>query len=197
MKKLFLLVLTLSLLLTAALPAFADGPVMVPPFGSYFPQEDGTDMLHTWQVTTPDLVIPAELDGLPVATMRSGIFRRSVYATASIPGSVTELVDSAFKESVSLTAVVMHEGTEYIYPYAFEGCTALTSVTIPASVKGIYVQAFTGCPDVVLTVVAGSYAESFAIENGFPYEISVSCTSCGLLPAGGVPEFCPECGASY
>jgi len=53
---------------------------------------------------------------------------------------------------------------------AFCYCESLTDVTIPASVTGIGYSAFDACPNLTLTVTAGSYAETYAKENGLKYQ---------------------------
>ena len=68
------------------------------------------------------------------------------------------------------TEVVLPDSVTTIGNHAFSYCSALKSVVVPQNVKLIYVRSFYKCSNLVLTVVSGSYAESFAANNGIAYE---------------------------
>lgn len=57
-----------------------------------------------------------------------------------------------------------------IYNCAFVGCSSLTSITLSDSVKSIGACAFDGCYELTIKGYAGSYAETYAKENGIPFE---------------------------
>lgn len=63
-----------------------------------------------------------------------------------IPDSVTEIRDSSFIR-----------------------CNNLKIVEIPSSVENIGQGAFSSCKNLILSVPSGSYAETYAIEEGIPY----------------------------
>lgn len=46
----------------------------------------------------------------------------------------------------------------------------VTRVTIPATVRDISTAAFRNCPRLTIRAPAGSYAETFAKENGIPFK---------------------------
>lgn len=52
---------------------------------------------------------------------------------------------------------------------AFSRCTSLCSVALPDSVLEIDTYAFNGCNQLIMTVVEGSYAHQYAIEQGIFY----------------------------
>ena len=110
-----------------------------------------------------------------------------------LPASVVEFGCSVFVNCASLSSVVIPDGISVIYIDTFSGCSNLTSVVIPDSVTEIRQTAFKGCeklasiviPDSVaeiqksafegckkLTIIAsaGSYAHTFARQNGIPFE---------------------------
>jgi len=87
----------------------------------------------------------------------------------AIPDGVTSIGSFAFDGCTSLTQVEIPDGVTSIGSSAFDGCTALTQIAIPASVTEIGENAFRGCEGIVLTVEQGSYAESYAVENGFDF----------------------------
>ncbi|MCH5273410.1 MAG: leucine-rich repeat protein [Lachnospiraceae bacterium] len=84
-----------------------------------------------------------------------------------IPEGVTE-IDAAFSGCSSLTRVEIPGSVTEIKGYAFEGCSSLTRVEIPGSVTLIWTSAFAGCSSLnTIIAPAGSYAESWAKENGY------------------------------
>ncbi len=96
----------------------------------------------------------------------------------TIPSSVTSIDDYAFVCCESLTSVTISEGVTLIGDLAFYGCESLTSITIPSSVTSIYYDSFAGCPsDLTIYGSEGSYAETFAKENG------INFNSTGDLPS--------------
>ena len=53
----------------------------------------------------------------------------------------------------------------------FADCESLTSIVIPASVTDIDDSAFDCCDELTIKGYAGSYAETYAKENGIPFEV--------------------------
>lgn len=69
-----------------------------------------------------------------------------------------------------LSSVVIEMGVTNISDNLFYNCTNLTSVAIPESVTSISEHAFTGCTSLTtICGVRGSFAETFAIENGYTF----------------------------
>ena len=69
------------------------------------------------------------------------IFLRSV----EIPGSVKKIGRSAFEECCNLKIIELPEGVETIKPLAFRRCVNLKRVELPDSLKTIGAGAFAGC----------------------------------------------------
>jgi len=84
----------------------------------------------------------------------------------SIPDSVKTIELRAFFACTSLTKVVIPDGVETIGFMTFMQCTGLKSVIVPASVTSIGFSTFSMCPDVVVKVEPGSYAETYAADQG-------------------------------
>ena len=99
-----------------------------------------------------------------------------------IPSGVKSIEENTFYGCDSLTSVVIPDGVTSIGDEAFADCFRLTSIVIPASVTSIADDAFEWIGDwyyendedeeCILTIkgYAGSYAEAYAKENGFPFE---------------------------
>ena len=63
----------------------------------------------------------------------------------TIPGTVTNIRQSAFTDRTRLTSITIPNSVTSIGGYAFSGCTGLTSINIPGSVTSIGENTFTGC----------------------------------------------------
>lgn len=119
--------------------------------------EEGVATLAYYNKTTisgaPDLVIPAEKDGLSIEDVDV------LWLEADETTPVTYLKSIAWEEGIKNV-----EGN-------IDCCTALKEATIPKSVKKLPPHAFEGSADsVVLRVVKGSYGEKYAKKNGLKYE---------------------------
>lgn len=79
----------------------------------------------------------------------------------------------SYPYAFSASSYVIPEGTLAIGASAFHSCRALTEITIPSSITIIEESAFSYLSESLLfTVDKGSYAETWAIENGFDYQFS-------------------------
>ena len=114
----------------------------------------------------------------------------------TIPKSCTEIGNAMFQNCISLIEVLFPDGItilligllafqktaiceidlpedlEKIDSQAFEDCTNLTDITIYDKVTSIPTSAFKNIPKEQLTIhgIAGSYANMFAITNGYAFE---------------------------
>ena len=86
----------------------------------------------------------------------------------TLPDALTEIGARAFMDCTSLTSIDVPEGVTIIGDYAFGSCKALKSAKLPSSVETIGYDIFVYC-DLLdfVTAPAGSYAESWAVENGY------------------------------
>nr|WP_319372975.1 leucine-rich repeat protein [uncultured Methanobacterium sp.] len=115
-----------------------------------------------------DVVIPGEIDGLPVTVIANNAFQGSTTLTSvTIPNCVTSIGNNAFKGCTSLTSVIIGSGVTSIGSSAFSGCTALNSVTLPNNVTSIGSSAFSGCTNMTsVTIGSGVTSISDYAFNG-------------------------------
>lgn len=89
-----------------------------------------------------------------------------------IPSNVTSLGPAAFAGCESLTEIVIPDKITVIDKSTFFGCTNLAKIVLPRSVKQVEDSAFSGCDALTIYGEAGSYAETFAKENGIPFKVN-------------------------
>ena len=97
-----------------------------------------------------ELVIPAEIEGLPVTSIGRSVWGGAFSGCESltsitIPDSVTSIGDEAFRYCTSLTSITIPEGVKSIGDGAFQSCSRLSRITIPDSVTSIGDWAFYDC----------------------------------------------------
>ncbi len=87
-----------------------------------------------------------------------------------LPSSLTEIQSEAFM-NIAASVISIPGNVTTIGERAFYGSSSLRQVFIPASVTSIGEDAFAECSsDLVVFGVTGSYAESWAADNGFVFE---------------------------
>lgn len=87
------------------------------------------------------VVIPDEIEGVPVCTIGENAFTQSNVEEVTIPASVQEY-SCAFLECNALKKVRLQKGLKLIDDSAFYACAALEEIEIPESVESIGVRAF-------------------------------------------------------
>lgn len=113
-------------------------------------------------------VLPDSATDLGVALFYSSAELESI----RLPQGIQKIPDSMAFECVALKEFVIPDTVSVIGTQAFGKCEALEKITIPENVKTIGSNAFVRGNDCVsLTVygVSGSYAETYAQENGFSF----------------------------
>lgn len=104
-----------------------------------------------------DIIIPDEIDGLPVTAIGTDAFRDCTGITSVvIPDSVTSIGGSAFRGCTNLKEIDLPDNITSIPGAMCFGCTKLESVTIPNGVVSIGGYAFSGCTSLKTTVIPDS-----------------------------------------
>lgn len=84
-----------------------------------------------------------------------------------IPNSVTNIGSMAFSICTSIEKISIPDSVTNIGYYAFSDCYELKSIAMPDSVTSIGENVFSDCSkDLQIICVPGSYAETYAINNG-------------------------------
>lgn len=88
-------------------------------------------MIRSYNGSKTNVVIPSEINGLPVTRIAESAFREnSVIASVVIPDSVTEIGEYAFYSCESLVKVVLSENVKEIKTFTFGGNDALASINL-------------------------------------------------------------------
>ena len=74
--------------------------------------------------------------------------------------------------NTGLTSVTLPSTCTTVENNAFLNCSSLKSVTIPSGVTAIGGEAFSGCENLVIYCEKGSYALTYAKENGVDYVVT-------------------------
>ncbi len=114
---------------------------------SYEEIDANTLTITAYNGSAANITVPMEIDGLETKTLSENAFLNKVsVVSVNIPGTVESIVNNCFT-----------------------GCTNLKKVVIPESVTEIADNAFNGCGNLTIYCYEGSYAQSYAEENGIPY----------------------------
>ena len=84
-----------------------------------------------------DIVIPPEIDGLPVTGIGQGAFRDAVCDCVILPPTVKVVNVHAF-DNCTLRELTLFDGISQITDYAFSGCENLRTIHINACVPPVY-----------------------------------------------------------
>lgn len=89
-----------------------------------------------------------------------------------VPGNVRVVGKEAFKKCNSLRTADIEEGVEVIKDQAFELCHSLERINVPASANELGKRVIEQKTDIIFSAPAGSFAESYAKDNGYRFEVS-------------------------
>lgn len=96
--------------------------------------------------TDKNVVIPSEIDGIPVNSIGMKAFMNTQAETVWLPESVENIGDRAFYELSTLTAVYGGKGLRMIGAEAFAECQALTTIDLSSDTLQIILKlAFYNC----------------------------------------------------
>lgn len=88
-----------------------------------------------------------------------------------LPKSIQYIGSNAFERCKSLEEIEIPENVKELSGTPFRDCYNLKSIKIPRNVTIIGWDAFEGCKGFMIQCYKNSYAEDYAIEQGYSYEI--------------------------
>lgn len=153
---------------------------------AYTVQPDGTAKLDSYTGSDTQIRVPDSLGGHKVSSVGLCFTNNDTITSIILPDGLETVSSFAFYKCYSLELVVLPQSLRRIEESAFHSCIGLTMMTIPSSVEEIAPDAFYrpekfsatgGFYDAVpvypitLLVTPGSYAESYADENGLPFKV--------------------------
>jgi hypothetical protein len=135
-------------------------------FGNFTYTSDGTSVTITAHaaVGVTSLVIPAEINGVPVRTIAS------LSESGNSPNAVLSLRFNA-------TSITIPEGITTIGPAVFGNFAKVTSITVPDSVTNVGINAFVNCPLLTSATVGSGVV---TLQNTF--------ASCSKLTTVNLPD---------
>ena len=92
-----------------------------------------------------DVVIPSEINGLPVTKIFDGAFYSEDITSITLPDTIDELSENMCDGCINLTSIKLPANIKSIPEFAFHGCKSLKKVDIPSGVTSIGRAAFSGC----------------------------------------------------
>ncbi len=123
-------------------------------------------------------VVPAEIDGRPVAKIGVRAFKnRATLTQIVLSKGVKSLGDSVFSGCAALTQVFLPQGLERIENRAFAGCSALTEIVLPDGVREIGESAFFSCS--ALKEVA--LPDALQKLGRYPFADATVCRACASV----------------
>lgn len=91
-----------------------------------------------------DVLLPAEVDGMPVTTLETDTFSGKPITSLVIPSGVTRIEMDAAADCRQLKTLVVEGTHAVLFEGAFRDCTALTDITLPEEAV-LWGKAFAGC----------------------------------------------------
>lgn len=168
----------------------AENGSLVGTYGSYFPFIDAGNLscVHSdaglvitgfasGTENTAELVIPAEISGIPVVRIEDGAFAASAITSVDIQGALT-LGKGVFANCKQLSLVILPDDIGHIPNNTFSNCTSLTRLTFPEGTLSLGESALQGC----------SSLETLLLPDGLESIAYTALRDCSRLTQLEFPE---------
>ena len=172
MKKLKILSAALALTICALLCTLSAQAALIGGDGGFYYnlKSDKTATLEEYHGSNENITIPSEIYSYTVNTIAENTFsNNTTIKSVVIPDSITTIGAYSFYGCTNLESATIPSSVTSIKAATFYGSTNLTEVIIPASVTQIAANAFIGCDNLTIKAETGSYAETYANENGITF----------------------------
>ncbi|MCR4657267.1 MAG: leucine-rich repeat protein, partial [Lachnospiraceae bacterium] len=133
-----------------------DGEVLTSGDFKYTQVEGGVEITGYVNGIHADAVIPNEIDGKAVISIKASAFSGcNVLTSITIPNSVTKIGNYAFQNCKYLTTAHLGTGLQTMGGSVFSGCELLNTVNIPKSLTKAGYNDFYDCPIGTVSFEAG------------------------------------------
>ena len=144
------------------------------------------NQLLAYHGTDKEIVIPAEIDGVPVWYISGSMFKDSDITSVVIPEGIRHIYRGVFQNCKSLTSVSLPSTLSYIGEYAFYGCKSLAQITLPEKLSTLGYYAFYNCDALTSVTIPAGITELY----------SETFYSCDALTQVTLPDGLTEIGSS-
>jgi len=147
---------------------------VVLPDGLQYTKYDTYCAITKYSGTDTELIIPSEIEGLPVTAIEEYAFRSCVaLKKVDIPSSVNFIGENAFYQCINLTEIKIPEGITSIENNTFALCSGLVKVGLPSTLQRIKLQAFSDCksltdielPEGLKSIEKGAFANCTSLKQ--------------------------------
>ncbi len=129
--------------------------------------EEIGEMAFTWTSSLTEIDLPNSL-----LSLGKGSFCLSGLKKVVVPASVKKIGKQAFDNCSALKEVEIKDGVEILEAQVFDNCVNLESVKMPKSINSMDIRVFNRCEKVTVYAPTGSYAETYAKDNGVEFKAS-------------------------
>ncbi len=130
---------------------------------------DGTASVTGYNLRLEDVVIKSEYKGCPVVSIKENAFKDSLTLSCVVlPDTIKTIENNAFDGCLNLTTIDL-ANIESIGDNAFLDCKKLTDVTIPDTCQSISATAFANCSLLYVNVSNGTHQKQYCIEQRIDY----------------------------
>ncbi len=142
----------------------------------YYVENDEVELYSCDKWINGDVILPSELDGYPITSLRYLLFENcNLITSIVIPEGIKSIGSSTFYGCSSLKSVKFFGSVTSIGKQAFMYCSSLKTITIPESVKTIDDYAFASCESLESIKIPNNVTDIG--ENAFKYCKSLKTVS--------------------
>ena len=103
--------------------------------------------LTSYEGSSVDILIPSQINGVPVTTLGAQLFRFSSASNIIIPTSIKNIEELAFQNCTNLNSISIPSNVTNIGNNAFQECKKLKEVSLPTGITKISWAMFQSCDE--------------------------------------------------
>ena len=146
---------------------------------------NGTLEITGYRGKMPDVVIPAKINGVSVASIKNNAFTdNNILRMVTIEEGIRSIGYNAFSRCENLEEVILPDSVTEIGNYAFVGCTKLEKITLPKENVTLGEGMFEDCESL----------EELVLPEGLTVMEDYLCNGCKSLRSVTLPDSLKEIG---